>query len=164
MDSPSSISAPRSPRKGVDVLLEAYFDAFDDRSDVSLVLKTFPNPHNEVAQLLARLRAGHAHPPDVRWIDRDFDDEQLQGLYRLADCYVHPARGEGFGLPVAEAMAAGSRSSAWHTPDWPTSSGMTPRSPFPSPSNRRAATSASPTPCGPSPTESVGRGDGVVGG
>ena len=37
------------PRKGVDVLLEAYFAEFDGSSDVSLVLKTFPNPHNEVA-------------------------------------------------------------------------------------------------------------------
>jgi hypothetical protein len=35
------------------------------------------------------------------------DARAIQGLYNLADCYVHPARGEGFGLPVAEAMAAG---------------------------------------------------------
>ncbi len=95
------------PRKGVDVLLDAYFGAFDGADDVSLVLKTFPNPHNEVADLLDRLRANHANPPDVRWIDRDLGDSELAALYGLADCYVHPARGEGFGLPVAEAMAAG---------------------------------------------------------
>jgi glycosyltransferase involved in cell wall biosynthesis len=95
------------PRKGVDVLLEAYFAAFDSRSDVSLILKTFPNPHNEVAGTLERLRAGHPNPPDVRWIDRDLEDREVEALYGLADCYVHPARGEGFGLPVAEAMAAG---------------------------------------------------------
>ena len=35
------------------------------------------------------------------------NDRELDALYGLADCYVHPARGEGFGLPVAEAMAAG---------------------------------------------------------
>ena len=35
------------------------------------------------------------------------DAHAIQGLYNLAHCYVHPARGEGFGLPVAEAMAAG---------------------------------------------------------
>src|ERR1700728_3990908 len=44
------------PRKGVDVLLRSYFDAFDGESDVTLVLKTFPNPHNEVGDLLERLR------------------------------------------------------------------------------------------------------------
>jgi glycosyltransferase involved in cell wall biosynthesis len=95
------------PRKGVDALLEAYFSAFDGTSDVTLVLKTFPNPHNQVGEILDRLRSGHPSPPDVRWIDRDLGDGELGGLYALADCYVHPARGEGFGLPVAEAMAAG---------------------------------------------------------
>ena len=95
------------PRKGVDVLLESFFAAFDGRDDVSLILKTFPNPHNHVAEILARLQSAHPNPPDVRWIDRDLDDREIEGLYNLADCYVHPARGEGFGLPVAEAMAAG---------------------------------------------------------
>ena len=95
------------PRKGVDVLLEAYFDAFSGSDDVTLVLKTFPNPHNQVAELLAGLRSAHADPPRVCWIDRDLADGELAALYGLADAYVHPARAEGFGLPVAEAMAAG---------------------------------------------------------
>jgi glycosyltransferase involved in cell wall biosynthesis len=95
------------PRKGVDILLDAYFSAFDGSDDVSLVLKTFPNPHNEVREILAKMRASHPNPPDVRWIDRDLDEHEIMGLYNLADCYVHPARGEGFGLPVAEAMVAG---------------------------------------------------------
>lgn len=95
------------PRKGVDVLLEAYFSAFEGLDNVSLILKTFPNPHNTVADLLVSLRAAHPNPPDVRWIDRDMDHHAIQGLYNLSHCYVHPARGEGFGLPVAEAMAAG---------------------------------------------------------
>ncbi len=94
------------PRKGVDVLLEAFFSAFDGASDVTLILKTFPNPHNHVQGILEGLRASHPNPPDVRWIDRDLDDREIQAFYNLADCYVHPARGEGFGLPVAEAMAA----------------------------------------------------------
>jgi glycosyltransferase involved in cell wall biosynthesis len=94
------------PRKGVDVLLDAYFSAFDGSDDVSLILKTFPNAHNTVADLLASVRARHPNPPDVRWINRDMDPRTIQGLYNLSHCYVHPARGEGFGLPVAEAMAA----------------------------------------------------------
>jgi glycosyltransferase involved in cell wall biosynthesis len=94
------------PRKGVDVLLKAYFSEFDGTDDVTLILKTFPNPHNEVGTLLKHLRSNHPNPPDVRWIDRDLRDSELQALYNLASGYVHPARGEGFGLPVAEAMAA----------------------------------------------------------
>lgn len=95
------------PRKGVDLLLAAYFAAFSADDDVDLILKTFPNPHNEVARQLEALRAAHPNPPSVRWIDRDLDEAELHGLYNLATVYVHAARGEGFGLPVAEAMAAG---------------------------------------------------------
>jgi glycosyltransferase involved in cell wall biosynthesis len=94
------------PRKGVDVLLRAYFEAFTAADDVSLILKTFPNPHNQVSDLIEELRATYPHPPDLRWIDRDVDREVLDGLYGIADAYVHAARGEGFGLPVAEAMLA----------------------------------------------------------
>ena len=94
------------PRKGVDALLKAYFAAFDHDDDVSLILKTFPNPHNEVGRLLAELRSTHPKPPDVRWIDRDLPPREVEALYGLADWYVHPARGEGFGLPIAEAMLA----------------------------------------------------------
>lgn len=95
------------PRKGVDVLLRGWFETFDDRDDVSLILKTFPNPHNEVAAQLAALRAEFPAGPHVCWIDRDLDRAQIDGLYRMASVYVHTARGEGFGLPVAEAMLAG---------------------------------------------------------
>ncbi|MFZ0668379.1 MAG: glycosyltransferase, partial [Acidimicrobiales bacterium] len=95
------------PRKGVDILLDAYFAAFSGSDDVSLILKTFPNPHNQVESILSGLRAKHLNPPDVRWIDRDLFDHDVMALYNLASCYVHPARGEGFGLPVAEAMVAG---------------------------------------------------------
>jgi glycosyltransferase involved in cell wall biosynthesis len=94
------------PRKGVDVLLGAFFDQFTGDDDVSLVLKTFPNPHNTVAELLQALRADHPNPPDVRWIDEDLTSEEARGLFGIASCYVHAARGEGFGLPVTEAMLA----------------------------------------------------------
>ncbi len=95
------------PRKGVDVLLDAFVEAFLPDDDVTLILKTFPNPHNEVGAMLERLRSSHGLLPDIRWIDRDLDRAGIDGLYRLASAYVHAARGEGFGLPVAEAMLAG---------------------------------------------------------
>ncbi len=94
------------PRKGVDVLLEGYFEAFTKADDVCLVLKTFPNPHNNVEEILKQLRSRYPHAPEVEWINRDLTDEELNRLYKAADCYVQAARGEGFGLPVAEAMLA----------------------------------------------------------
>src|SRR5262249_26044305 len=36
----------------------------------------------------------------------DMAEREIYALYKAANCYVHMARGEGFGLPVAEAMLA----------------------------------------------------------
>ena len=94
------------PRKGVDILLEAYFETFTGDDDVCLVLKTFPNPHNEVEKILKELLEAHENAPEVEWINKDLKQDKLESLYKAADCYVSVARGEGFGLPVAEAMLA----------------------------------------------------------
>jgi glycosyltransferase involved in cell wall biosynthesis len=95
------------PRKGVDVLLKAYGEAFRASDDVSLVIKTFPNPHNDVAQQIAQHRACDPGYPRVELIEEDWSAEQIVGLYRRCDALVAPSRGEGFGLPVAEAMLHG---------------------------------------------------------
>ncbi len=94
------------PRKGLDVLLRAYFGAFTSADDVVLILKTFPNPHNDVGSMLTALSAETTDPPSVWCIDRDISDSELDQLFGIASCYVHSSRGEGFGLPVAEAMLA----------------------------------------------------------
>lgn len=94
------------PRKGVDILLEGYFEAFTASDDVCLVLKTFPNPHNTVADILKKLQDQYPNSPEVEWINCDLSQKELYSLYKVADCYVQVARGEGFGLPVAEAMLA----------------------------------------------------------
>ena len=43
----------------------------------------------------------------VEYIDRSLTEAEMAGLYAACDCLVHPFRGEGFGLPVVEAMACG---------------------------------------------------------
>jgi glycosyltransferase involved in cell wall biosynthesis len=45
--------------------------------------------------------------PEVELIDEELTDEEMAALYRSCDVLVHPYRGEGFGLPIAEAMASG---------------------------------------------------------
>jgi len=94
------------PRKGIDALLNAYFSRFTGDDDATLILKTFPNQHNSVGELLETLQSQHPNPPHVAWINRDLSTGYLGFLYSKASAYVHPARGEGFGLPVAEAMLA----------------------------------------------------------
>lgn len=97
------------PRKGVDVLLAAWARAFRAGDDVRLVIKGFPNPHNNVAGRLAALRIDDPEMAPVSLIDTDIGDEALLALYRDADVMVLPTRGEGFNLPAAEALASGMR-------------------------------------------------------
>ena len=59
------------PRKGVDVLLQAYFAEFSSAYDVRLVIKTFPNLHNDVADQIAAWCSKMPAPPKYVHIDRD---------------------------------------------------------------------------------------------
>lgn len=95
------------PRKGVDVLLEAYGRAFRAWDEVVLVIKTFPNPHNDVASQLSARRQSDPHYPRVQLIEEDWSAGQIVGLYRACQALAAPSRAEGFGLPITEAMLHG---------------------------------------------------------
>lgn len=92
------------PRKGVDVLLKAYGQAFTAEQPVVLIIKTFPNPHHNIEQQVADWAASLASAPAVELIVQDLPDGALRALYNQADVLIAPSRGEGFGLPLAEAM------------------------------------------------------------
>ena len=95
------------PRKGADLLLKAYGRMFTSSDDVTLVIKTFSNPHNEIHQWLAEARAIHSDFPDVLIIEDDMTDSQLKSIYEQCHVMAAPSRAEGFGLPMAEAMLSG---------------------------------------------------------
>ena len=94
-------------RKGVDVLLAAYVRAFRRGDKVRLVIKGFPNPHNDVGARVAAIRASDPEAPEIVVINQDIDRQDMLSLYADSDVMVLPTRGEGFNLPAAEAMAAG---------------------------------------------------------
>jgi len=91
------------PRKGIDILLDAYAKTFSKDDDVVLIIKTFPNPHNNVEELLQELRKDE-NAPEVELINKDLDESYISWLYQNTDALVAPSFGEGFGLPMAEAM------------------------------------------------------------
>ncbi len=96
-------------RKGVDVLLAAWQTAFAGRDDVTLVVKDFGSGsiyRNADRTALQELAASGAAPRVVH-LDADLSGDDLAGLYRSCDVFVHPYRGEGFAMPVLEAMASG---------------------------------------------------------
>ena len=95
------------PRKGIDVLLAAWRQAFRAGDPVRLVIKTFPNPHNDAAAQIERLRAEDPAAAPITLIDRDLDEAAHGDLLADADAMVLPTRGEGYNLVAAEAMAAG---------------------------------------------------------
>lgn len=95
------------PRKGPEALLESYGKAFSDADDVSLVIKTFANPHNAVHVLLKHHREKNSRYPHVVLLEEDLPDSDLKALYQSCDVLVAPSCAEGFGLPLAEAMLSG---------------------------------------------------------
>lgn len=97
-------------RKGIDVLLEAYVRAFRAHDDVCLVIKGQGGGvygAEDLPAILARFRAEDPGGPEIEYRSDDLDERQVAALYRSCDALVLPYRGEGFGLPIAEAMASG---------------------------------------------------------
>jgi glycosyltransferase involved in cell wall biosynthesis len=96
-------------RKGHDVLLAAWREAFAGRDDVVLIIKdvgvsgVYRNGEREGV----RAYAGSGELPRVLLLDDELDTESLASLYRACDVLVAPYRGEGFAMPVLEAMACG---------------------------------------------------------
>ncbi len=96
-------------RKGADLLLPAWQRAFAGRDDVVLTIKDFGSAdlyrggHRD--ELRAWAHSGRA--PRVELAPEQLSTEAMGALYRSADVLVHPYRGEGFAMPVLEAMASG---------------------------------------------------------
>ncbi|GEM_PF-3364967 len=97
-------------RKGPDVLLEAYLKNFTAADDVCLVIKDFGGKSVYAGQTIeGQIKAAQNQPdaPEILYLNEEISAEAMPGLYTACDCLVHPYRGEGFALPVLEAMACG---------------------------------------------------------
>jgi glycosyltransferase involved in cell wall biosynthesis/tetratricopeptide (TPR) repeat protein len=96
-------------RKGIDVLLEVYLSNFTSSDDVCLVVKPFGTGSVYDAEVIESTlrRASTSDGPEIEIIDEDLSEQEMAALYRSCTALVHPYRGEGFGLPIAEAMACG---------------------------------------------------------
>lgn len=101
--------------KGWDLLLEAFAREFGENLDVGLILKVWSSNHYTLedirnqaeAVLLARVGKSLADLPTIHLWQERIPSDALPRLYRAVDAYVTPTRGEGWGRPLMEAMAAG---------------------------------------------------------
>lgn len=91
-------------RKNPAAVVRAFTTAFEPADGPVLVIKTINGGLDRDA--LARLRAVAADRPDVRIVDEYVSAQYRDALMAHCDCYVSLHRSEGYGLTMAEAMAA----------------------------------------------------------
>jgi hypothetical protein len=97
--------AEHRPRKNLAGLIRAFERAFPNNDDVELRIKGGVHAYaSGVDDLMELIR----QPERVKFIEAFYaNDSGMGALYEEADCFVLPTRGEGFGLPILEAMATG---------------------------------------------------------
>ena len=100
-------------RKGVDILVKSYLKAFKGTDDVMLLMKThlLNNKdagsryiNNTINEWIREINS--INPPKIKILNKLMSDEDLPKLYGCVNVFVSPTRGEGFGIPIAEAMSS----------------------------------------------------------
>ena len=95
-------------RKAPEILLRAFNDEFHHKEDVVLVCKTSnSDPGVDVAGQVKDLKLKPGGGRIIFSLNEILPTYQLGALYRMADCFVLASRGEGWGMPILEAMACG---------------------------------------------------------
>jgi len=95
------------PRKNISVLIEAMKILIEkyNLGDTKLVIAGNRQAHNFDSKIDEKIKNHDLQKSIIfpGWID----EEDKAALYKLAECFVFPSLYEGFGIPVVEAMAAG---------------------------------------------------------
>ena len=97
-------------RKATDLLIHAFLEEFGPDEDVCLAVKSTHDP-GELLQALKRVVLARGFPESrlaqIRALGGWSDTTDVARLYAAADAFVLVSRGEGWGRPLAEAMAMG---------------------------------------------------------
>ncbi len=98
-------------RKGWNELLSAYFDEFSESDNVGLIIKT--NPINAASQSqipedvrIIKSRFGTKKTAPLILIPGIISEEDVLSIHKTGHCYVAPHHGEGWGMPIHDAILA----------------------------------------------------------
>ncbi len=97
-------------RKGIDVLIKAYLNAFSTDDPVRLLIRDVGTGSVYATQSMERQLEALSLTeglPKIQILHQEIPEYALPALYRSADVLLHPIRAEGFGLPILEGMACG---------------------------------------------------------
>jgi glycosyltransferase involved in cell wall biosynthesis len=89
----------------LNALLKAYKQEFSGEEDVSLIIKLIDSDISS-DKLMLHDTADTVNPK-VLFLEQHLSEQEMAGLYKSCNCLVHPQIGDGFVLPVIEAMACG---------------------------------------------------------
>jgi len=95
------------PRKGFDLLFNAFARAFEPKDNVELFVKVNPGEGCRVERYLDIVIGDAKKRARVKVIERFMSEEEIIALYDYCDAFALPSRGEGFGMPFLQAMARG---------------------------------------------------------
>ncbi len=100
--------ARNQARKQIPILVKAFARFAEDKDDVFLYLHMAPRDAGwDMPELLRRYRLQYKAHISGATVNEALTDEQLNGVYNCFDVFALPTMGEGFGLPIVEAMACG---------------------------------------------------------
>ncbi|HLO51647.1 MAG TPA: glycosyltransferase family 4 protein [Kamptonema sp.] len=95
-------------RFGTDILIQAFCQEFRNDSSVELIVKDGGNQSNLILELIAEVNKKVGNfKPTIKVKGKVVTKQELADLYLSADAFVAPFRGEGFGIKVLDAFAAG---------------------------------------------------------
>ena len=101
-------------RKNPRGLVEAYWEAFSGRTDVSLLLKTYRSSYDkeefekillDIQRLKREMRL--VHYPRVYITTKLLTHQDVMRVHETGDCYVSADHGEGWNRPLQEALLMG---------------------------------------------------------
>lgn len=101
------------PRKNLEDLLLGFNAAFEGITDVCLIIKTWSSSNDskgkkhisDAIRMLNNRATGLLTKPKIHVISDILEEEQIINLIRYSNAYVSVSKGEGFDLPLMQAMS-----------------------------------------------------------